>query len=143
MHFSARNLGDACSDFEYRPGSDANLGMPVLTPLLVAARLRDLVSPRTAPVRPPIVVKSMAEDVLRILHVSPYVIPDPTLGGVPQSVRSTCQELSQAGHDVTVWGSDTGNPAGNVGRRADPNPQPQLFRARFKALSTVLNTPVV
>src|SRR5437773_237779 len=85
----------------------------------------------------------MAEDVLRILHVSPYVIPDPTLGGVPQSVRSTCQELSQAGHDVTVWGSDAGNPAGSVGRRADPNPQPQLFRARFKALSTVLNTPVV
>src|SRR5436309_10447216 len=52
------------------------------------------------------VVKRMIADGLRILHVSPYVVPDPSLGGVPQSVQSLCTALQHAGYHVTIWGSN-------------------------------------
>src|SRR5256712_13986719 len=47
---------------------------------------------------------------LRVLHVSPFVVPDPILGGMPQSVLALGVALRRRGHDVTILGSAAGGP---------------------------------
>src|SRR5438093_8023121 len=85
----------------------------------------------------------MIEDGLRILHVSPYVVPNPYLGGVPQSVRALCNVLHHAGYQVTIWGSDIGREVTRTPTEDPDAPQIQMFPAKFSALGRVLNTPVV
>src|SRR3989442_11558733 len=85
----------------------------------------------------------MIAERLRVLHVSPYVVPNPSLGGVPQSVLALCNSLQHAGYRMTIWGSDIGSKVTKTLTNDLDVPQIQMFPAKFGALGRVLNTPVI
>src|SRR5437762_7371322 len=81
---------------------------------------------------------------LRVLHVSPFVVPDPIRGGMPQSVLSLCVALRGKGHEVTIWASDSGNPRFWARSREKDTSFPiRLFKTRWRRLGSMLNTPII
>src|SRR5256885_5202994 len=85
----------------------------------------------------------MLAEGLRTLHLSPYVVPNPSLGGVPQSVLALCNSLQHAGFHMTIWGSDIGSEVTKTPTTDHDGPQIQMFPAKFGALGRALNTPVI
>ena len=81
---------------------------------------------------------------LRVLHVSPFVVPDPILGGMPQSVLALGVALRRRGHDVTIWASDAGDPRFWArSREEDGFLTIRLFKTRWRRLGSILNTPIL
>ncbi len=85
----------------------------------------------------------MAPTRLRLLHLSPYAVEDPLLGGVPQSVRAVCDALYSSGHEVTIWASDTGDARFAPSGGKEYGMRTRLFHGRLKTLGTALNAPIV
>src|SRR2546422_4500629 len=81
---------------------------------------------------------------VKVLHVSPFVVPDPKLGGMPQSVVSLCVALRERGHDVTIWASDAGDSRYRSKYLEERGSlSTKLFKSRFRRLASILNTPIL
>ena len=80
---------------------------------------------------------------MKLLHVSPYAQQDPSLGGVPQAVKSISYALSQSGHEVTIWASDEGSATPKASEAAERGVRTRLFRARLRVIGRALNSPVI
>jgi len=81
---------------------------------------------------------------LKILHVTPFVVPDPKLGGMPRSVLSLCVALRDRGHQVTIWAGDDGDSRYRTTDHGEGSTVSiKLFRSRWRRLGSVLNTPIL
>ena|SRR2546426_220387 len=80
---------------------------------------------------------------LRLLHVAPYAAAGPNFGGIPISVRITCDALKERGHQVTVWTSDLGADGRTDSEMTKTGVCIRYFTARWKSVGVKINSPII